>query len=168
MIVMDEDNCMVEVARYFLNFTQGESCGKCPPCREGTRHMLDILTNITEGKGQPGDIELLEKMSKLIKETALCALGNTAPNPILTTIKYFREEYEAHIHDQSCPAKECKNLIIYVIDKDNCTGCTLCARNCPTSCISGEAKKVHEIDQERCIKCGMCFTVCNFDAVRKQ
>jgi len=167
MIVMDEDNCMVEVARYFLNFTQGESCGKCPPCREGTRHMLDILTNITEGKGQPGDIELLEKMSVLIKETALCALGNTAPNPILTTIKHFRDEYEAHINDKKCPARECKNLITFVIDKDNCTGCTVCAKNCPTSCISGERKQVHEIDQDKCIKCGMCFTVCNFDAVRK-
>jgi NADH:ubiquinone oxidoreductase subunit F (NADH-binding)/(2Fe-2S) ferredoxin len=166
MIVMDEDNCMVEVARYFLEFTQGESCGKCPPCREGTLHMLNILTAITEGKGQPGDIELLEKMGALIKETALCALGNTAPNPVLTTIKYFREEYEAHINEQKCPGKECKTLIKFDILEDKCTGCTVCARNCPVGCISGERKELHVIDQEKCVKCGMCYNVCKFDAVR--
>ncbi|TFG62313.1 MAG: NADH-quinone oxidoreductase subunit NuoF [Spirochaetales bacterium] len=168
MIVLDEDNCMVEVARYFLNFTQGESCGKCPPCREGTRHMLNILTNLTEGKGKKGDIELLEEMAMMVKETALCALGNTAPNPILTTIKYFREEYEAHINDKKCPACECKALITYRILEDKCTGCTLCAKNCPVACIAGEVKKVHTIDKNACIKCGMCFTVCKFDAVRKE
>jgi Na+-translocating ferredoxin:NAD+ oxidoreductase RNF subunit RnfB len=166
MIVLDEDNCMVEVARYFLTFTQGESCGKCAPCREGTRHMLDILTNITEGKGEEGDIEVLEKMATLIKQTALCALGNTAPNPVLTTIKYFREEYEAHIRDKKCPAKQCKALIQYLIREDKCTGCTACARNCPVNAISGERKKVHLIDQEICIKCGLCYTVCKFDAVK--
>jgi NADH:ubiquinone oxidoreductase subunit F (NADH-binding) len=166
MIVMDEDNCMVEVARYFLAFTQGESCGKCAPCREGTWHMLNILTNITEGKGQEGDIEVLEKMSGLVKQTALCALGNTAPNPVLTTIKYFREEYEAHIHEKRCPAKQCKALIRYLILEDKCTGCTVCARNCPVSCITGERKKLHVIDDEQCIRCGICYTVCKFDAVR--
>lgn len=166
MIVMDEDNCMVEVARYFLNFTQGESCGKCPPCREGTRHMLNILTNITEGKGEQGDIELLESMATMIKETALCALGNTAPNPILTTIKHFRHEYEAHINDKKCPAKECRALISFAIDPEKCTGCTVCAKNCPVTCITGERKKAHVIDQTACIKCGMCKSVCKFDAVR--
>ena len=166
MIVMDENNCMVEVARYFLQFTQGESCGKCPPCREGTRHMLNILTAITEGRGEPGDIELLEKFGGLIKETALCALGNTAPNPVLTTIRYFRHEYEAHINEKVCPSHECKALITFAIIPENCTGCTVCARNCPASCIAGERKEVHVIDQEQCIKCGMCHTVCKFDAVR--
>jgi len=166
MIVMDKDNCMVELARYFLAFTQGESCGKCAPCREGTWHMLNILTDITEGRGKEGDIEVLEKMAGLIKQSALCALGNTAPNPVLTTIKYFREEYEAHIRDHRCPAKECKALIRYQIVEDNCTGCTVCARNCPVNCISGERKKLHVIDDEQCIRCGICRTVCKFDAVR--
>ena len=166
MIVMDEDNCMVEVARYFLAFTQGESCGKCAPCREGTWHMLNILTDITEGRGKEGDLEVLEKMSGLVKQTALCALGNTAPNPILTTMKYFRDEYEAHIREKRCPAKQCKALIRYLILEDKCTGCTACARNCPVSCISGERKKLHVIDEEQCIRCGICYTVCKFDAVR--
>ncbi|UCF99040.1 MAG: NADH-quinone oxidoreductase subunit NuoF, partial [Spirochaetaceae bacterium] len=133
MIVMDEGNCMVEVARYFISFTQEESCGKCSPCREGTWHMLNILENITQGKGQEGDIELLEKMGKQIKETALCGLGNTAPNPVLTTIRYFRDEYEAHIRDKRCPSGVCKALITYSIDPQNCTGCTVCAKNCPVA-----------------------------------
>jgi len=166
MIVMDENNCMVEVARYFVSFTQEESCGKCSPCREGTWHMMNILDNITQGKGQEGDIELLEKIGKHIKETALCGLGNTAPNPVLTTIRYFRDEYEAHIRDKRCPAGVCKALITYSIDPQNCTGCTACAKNCPVECISGERKQTHVIDQEKCIKCGMCDSVCNFDAVR--
>ena len=166
MIVMDENNCMVEVARYFVSFTQQESCGKCSPCREGTWHMMNILDDITQGKGQEGDIELLEKIGRNIKETALCGLGNTAPNPVLTTIRYFRDEYEAHIRDKRCPAGVCKALITYSIDPEKCTGCTVCARNCPVDCISGERKQTHVIDQEKCIKCGMCYSVCNFDAVR--
>jgi len=166
MIVMDEGNCMVEVARYFVSFTQQESCGKCTPCREGTWHMLNILENISQGRGQEGDIELLEKMGRYIKETALCGLGNTAPNPVLTTIRYFRNEYEAHIREKRCPAGVCKALITYSIDPENCTGCTACAKNCPVACISGERKQTHVINQEKCIKCGMCYSVCNFDAVR--
>ncbi|MCK5201170.1 MAG: 4Fe-4S binding protein, partial [Spirochaetales bacterium] len=166
MIVMDEDNCMVEVARYFLAFTQQESCGKCTPCREGTRHMLDILTRITEGKGKEEDLVILEEMSELISSTSLCALGGTAPNPVLTTLKYFRDEYEVHIKESRCPAKECKALIQYTILADKCTGCTLCARDCPVDAISGERKEIHIIDPEVCVKCGICKAVCNFDAVR--
>jgi NADH:ubiquinone oxidoreductase subunit F (NADH-binding)/(2Fe-2S) ferredoxin len=168
MIVMDEDTCMVELARYFLNFTQEESCGKCTPCREGTAHMKRILENITLGKGREGDIELLMKMAQLIKDTSLCGLGQTAPNPVLTTIRYFADEYHAHIRDKRCPARVCKALIRYDILEEACTGCTLCAKNCPVPCIAGERKKLHVIDQEKCIKCGMCLTVCKFDAVRVQ
>jgi NADP-reducing hydrogenase subunit HndC len=166
MIVMDEETCMVEVARYFVGFTQEESCGKCPPCREGTWHMLKILQGITEGKGQEGDIDLLEKLALRIKDTALCGLGNTAPNPVLTTIRYFRHEYEAHIRDKRCPGGVCKSLIRYLILEDKCTGCQACFKNCPVNCIAGERKKLHVIDQDRCIKCGMCKSVCRFDAVR--
>ena len=166
LIIMDEDSCMVEVARYFLSFTQDESCGKCPPCREGTRHMYNILTNITAGKGEEGDLELLEKMAHLVKATSICGLGKTAPNPVLTTIRYFRDEYEAHIKNKRCPARICKPLITYNILQDNCTGCHLCFKNCPTNAITGEVKKLHAITQEKCIKCGMCFDVCKFDAVR--
>jgi NADH:ubiquinone oxidoreductase subunit F (NADH-binding)/(2Fe-2S) ferredoxin/NAD-dependent dihydropyrimidine dehydrogenase PreA subunit len=166
MIVMDEETCMVEVARYFVGFTQEESCGKCPPCREGTWHMLKILEGITEGRGQEGDLELLEKLALRIKDTALCGLGNTAPNPVLTTIRHFRHEYEAHIRDKRCPGGVCKSLIRYFILEDKCTGCMACAKNCPVNCIAGERKKLHVIDQEKCIKCGMCKSVCRFDAVR--
>ncbi|MCF6335138.1 MAG: NADH-quinone oxidoreductase subunit NuoF [Spirochaetales bacterium] len=165
-IVMDEDNCMVEVARYFLAFTQQESCGKCTPCREGTRHMLDILTRITEGKGKEEDLDVLEDMCGLIGSTSLCALGATAPNPVLTTMKYFRDEYEAHIKEGRCPAKECKSLITYTILEDKCTGCTLCARDCPVTAITGERKGIHVIDPDICVKCGICKAVCNFGAVR--
>jgi NADH:ubiquinone oxidoreductase subunit F (NADH-binding)/(2Fe-2S) ferredoxin/ferredoxin len=166
MIVMDEDNCMVEVARYFLSFTQQESCGKCTPCREGTLHMRHILTDICEGKGQEGDIELLEAMAPQIARSSLCALGQTAPNPVLTTIRYFREEYETHIKEHRCPAGECKALITYSIDEEACTGCTLCLQNCPVNSITGEKKLPHKIDTDTCIKCGMCRTVCKFDAVK--
>ena len=166
MIVMDEDNCMVEVARFFLSFTQQESCGKCTPCREGTLHMRNILEGITQGRGKEGDIELLEKIATRIAQTSLCALGQTAPNPVLTTIRHFREEYEIHIREGRCPAGECKALITYSIDKDACTGCTLCFTNCPVNAIVGERKQPHVIDPELCIKCGMCRTVCKFDAVK--
>jgi NADH:ubiquinone oxidoreductase subunit F (NADH-binding)/(2Fe-2S) ferredoxin len=166
LIVMDEDNCMVEVARYFLSFTQDESCGKCPPCREGTRHMYNLLTNITMGEGREGDVELLESMAKLIKATAICGLGKTAPNPVLTTIRYFRDEYEAHIREHRCPARVCKPLITFTIVEEDCTGCHACGKNCPTGAITGDVKQVHRILQEKCIKCGMCSEVCRFNAVR--
>lgn len=169
MIVMDEDTCMVDVARYFLNFTQQESCGKCVPCRLGTRQMVEILNRIVEGKGKEGDIKLLEEIGKNVKLGALCGLGQTAPNPVLTTIKYFRDEYVAHIKEKKCPALVCKALISYVIDPDLCTGCVACAKNCPTKAITGEPKKVYKIDQSKCIKCGICLSVCppKFGAVKK-
>jgi NADH:ubiquinone oxidoreductase subunit F (NADH-binding)/(2Fe-2S) ferredoxin/Pyruvate/2-oxoacid:ferredoxin oxidoreductase delta subunit len=160
MIVMDEDTCMVDVARYFLEFTQEESCGKCVPCRVGTRQMVDILTRITKGKGEKGDIEKLKELSNTVMTGSLCGLGQTAPNPVLTTISYFRDEYEAHIERKSCPAFVCKDLIAYYIEPEKCVGCLLCLKNCPTEAISGERKKVHVIDQELCIKCGACFDVC--------
>ena len=165
MVVMDETTCMVDMARFFLAFTCEESCGKCIHCRIGTKRMLEILTRITEGKGKDGDIELLENLAVQIKEGALCGLGQTAPNPVLTTIKYFRNEYEDHIYNKKCTAKQCKALISYSIDENKCIGCTLCARNCPVQCISGEVKNPHEIDKERCIKCGKCFGACKFGAV---
>jgi NADH-quinone oxidoreductase subunit F len=167
MIVMDEDTCMVDVARFFLQFTADESCGKCTPCREGTRRMLEILDRIVEGNGTMEDIDKLETLASTIKDTALCGLGQTAPNPVLSTLRYFRDEYEAHVKDKKCPAKSCKALIAYRIDPLKCTGCTACARACPTGAITGEVKKVHVIDQEKCIKCGSCFEVCRFDAVEK-
>lgn len=157
---------MVDVARYFLSFSQAESCGKCTPCREGTRHMLNILRDITEGKGEEGDIELLQTMSAYISQTSLCALGGTAPNPVLTTIKYFREEYEAHIRHKKCPARQCKALIRYSICEDKCTGCMACARNCPHNAIQGERRMAHVINPSKCIKCGICANRCKFDAVR--
>ncbi|HEB36878.1 MAG TPA: NADH-quinone oxidoreductase subunit NuoF [Candidatus Aminicenantes bacterium] len=160
MIVMDEDTCMIDVARYFLNFTQEESCGKCVPCRIGTRQLVDILTRITKGKGDKKDIEKLTDLSRSIKDGSLCALGQTAPNPVLTTIRYFRDEYEAHIKEKSCPALVCKDLIIYYIEPEKCVGCLLCLKDCPVDAISGERKKVHVIDQELCIKCGACLEVC--------
>lgn len=165
MVVMDEGTCMVGMAKFFLDFTAKESCGKCIHCRIGTKRMLEILTRITEGNGQPGDVEILEELCYGIKDGALCGLGQTAPNPVLTTIKYFRNEYDAHINDKKCPAGECSSLIEYSIDKDKCKGCTLCARNCPVGAISGEVKSAHTIDINKCIKCGKCIATCRFGAV---
>lgn len=169
MIVMDEDTCMVDVARYFINFLTEESCGKCIPCREGLRQMNRILTNITEGKGKEGDIELLEVLSETAMEASLCALGKSAPNPFLSTLNYFRTEYEAHIKEKKCPAKYCKELISYYIDPEKCSACMICFKKCPADAVIGEKKKIHVIDQEKCTKCNTCFEVCplKFDAVRK-
>ncbi len=164
LVVMDETTCMVDMARFFLDFTQRESCGKCTFCRVGSKRMLEILTRITEGNGKEGDIELLEQLAALVKNTSLCGLGQTAPNPVLTTLKYFRSEYEAHIINKKCPAHGCQKLLTYKI-LDACTGCTLCARVCPTKCISGEVKKHHLIDQSRCIHCGECHKACRFQAI---
>lgn len=165
MVVMDETTCMVDMARFFLDFTVKESCGKCTFCRVGTKRMLEILERITEGQGKEGDIEKLQELAYQIKDSSLCGLGQTAPNPVLTTIKYFRHEYEAHIIDKKCPAKNCKKLLTYTVDPEKCTGCTVCAKNCPTNAIDGERKAVHSIRQDACIKCGMCYSKCKFDAI---
>ncbi len=165
MIVMDDQNCMVNIAKYFTNFLVSESCGKCVPCREGIRRMRDILVDITEGKGQEGDVELLESISQGIKDGALCALGNSAPNPVLSTIRYFRDEYVAHIREKRCPAGVCRDLITYSVDPEKCTGCTVCSKVCPTGAASGERKKVHTIDPAKCTKCGACRESCKFDAI---
>jgi NADH:ubiquinone oxidoreductase subunit F (NADH-binding)/(2Fe-2S) ferredoxin/Pyruvate/2-oxoacid:ferredoxin oxidoreductase delta subunit len=169
MIVLDDDTCMVDVARYFLDFLTDESCGKCVPCREGMRQMLKILTDITEGKGKEGDIELLEELSETAMEGALCALGKSAPNPFLSTLKYFRDEYEAHVKEKRCPALSCKELIAYYIDPEKCAACTICGRKCPVDAIDGGKKLIHIIDQDKCTKCGTCFEVCpsRYDAVKK-
>ncbi len=165
MVVMDSSTCMVAMAKFFLDFTAKESCGKCVPCRIGTKRMLEILTRICDGKGKEGDIELLEELCLAIKDGALCGLGQTAPNPVLTTIRYFRNEYEAHINDKKCPAKECANLITYEIEAQKCKGCTLCAKKCPANAINGELKSAHVINQDMCIKCGQCVTLCKFGAI---
>ncbi|MFC2128985.1 NADH-ubiquinone oxidoreductase-F iron-sulfur binding region domain-containing protein, partial [Bacteroidota bacterium] len=165
MVVMDESTCMVDMARFFLDFTKKESCGKCTFCRVGTTRMLEILTRITEGEGQKGDIEQLEELAFQIKDSSLCGLGQTAPNPVLTTIKYFKEEYEAHIIDKKCPAKSCKKLLTYTVSKENCNGCRVCAKNCPVDAIDGEKKEIHFIRQDDCTKCGVCYSKCKFEAI---
>ena len=165
MVVMDETTCMVDMARFFLDFTAKESCGKCIHCRIGTKRMLEILNRIVKGEGRDGDIELLEELCTTIKDGALCGLGQTAPNPVLTTIRYFRNEYEAHIYDKKCPAGHCTSLITYRIDPEKCRGCTLCAKKCPVGAISGKVKEPHTIDETKCIKCGNCMKSCKFGAV---
>ena len=165
MVVMDEDNCMVDIARYFLNFTQSESCGKCTFCKIGTKRMLEILQRITGGNGADGDIEKLEELAHQIKTNALCGLGQTAPNPVLTTLRYFKDEYIAHIKDKKCPTGQCKALIKFNVVSEKCTGCTLCAKKCPVNAICGKVKEVHTIEQDKCTKCGICKSVCKFNAI---
>lgn len=168
MVVLDEDSCMVEFARFFLHFTQDESCGKCTLCRIGTLRMLEILERITRGEGKEEDIEKLKVLAQHIKEASLCGLGQTAPNPVLTTMKYYLDEYLAHIKDHKCPAGDCSALVDYIIDPEKCIGCTICAKNCPVEAISGEPKKTHVIDKEKCVKCSRCISSCNYDAIYKK
>lgn len=165
MVVMDEDTCMVNMAKFFLDFTTKESCGKCVPCRVGTKRMFEILDRITKGEGEQSDLEKLETLCAGVKDGALCGLGQTAPNPVLTTLRYFRDEYEAHISEKRCPAKECPALRRYRIDPALCRGCTLCARKCPVGAISGAVKEPHAIDPAVCVRCGACETACRFGAV---
>ena len=165
MVIMDEDNCMVDIARFFMEFCQEESCGKCTPCREGTKRMLELLTKITEGQGEIDDIAALEELAEMVKDSSLCGLGQTAPNPVLSTIRHFMDEYEAHIKDKRCPAGVCKALIIYIIDEEKCPGCGKCKRVCPVEAITGEKKVPHTIDPEKCIRCGVCIASCKFDAI---
>jgi NADH:ubiquinone oxidoreductase subunit F (NADH-binding) len=168
MIVLDEDDCMVNMAKYFIQFTQSESCGKCVPCRVGTKRLLEMLERITKGHGRTGDIERLEKLSAGIKSASLCGLGQTAPNPILSTIRYFREEFETHIKDKKCPAKVCKALLTYSISEEKCKACGACLRACPAGAITGAKKTPHSIDQAKCVKCGSCFEVCKFNSVERE
>jgi ferredoxin len=165
LIVMDDKTCMVDVARYFVNFLVDESCGKCTPCREGLHALSNTLTRICNGEGRDGDIEFLEELSKTVMEGSLCQLGGSAPNPVLSTIRYFKDEYEAHIREKRCPAGVCKPLIAYSITEDKCEMCGVCRKSCPSGAIEGEKKKMHFIDPHKCIKCGICFEVCKFDAV---
>lgn len=157
---------MVDIARFFMEFTQEESCGKCTPCRVGTRRILELLERICDGKGEDGDIEKLEALCYEVQKNSLCGLGQGAPNPVISTLKHFRHEYEAHVYEKRCPAKVCRALIHYEIDPEICTGCTVCARNCPVEAISGERRHAHTIDTETCIRCGICMQVCNFNAVK--
>jgi len=168
MIVLDQDDCMVDVAKFFMTFSQDESCGKCTPCREGTKRMLEILERITGGAGTLEDLDRLERLARLVHKASLCGLGRAAPNPVLSTLDHYRDEYLAHVVGRRCPAKKCMALVHYEINREKCIGCTACARNCPVTCISGERKQPHEIDQARCIKCGRCFEVCKFEAVIKK
>jgi len=165
MIVMDEDNCMVDFARYFLAFLEDESCGKCTPCREGVTQMRQLLEQIGAGKATMAHLDLLKDLAEVVRDASLCQLGVTAPNPVLTTLAYFREEYEAHIRDGKCPAGVCKALVSYLIDAEKCNGCTMCARNCPSGAIQGDKKQPHKITLEKCSKCGICYEVCKFHAV---
>jgi len=165
MIVMDERNCMVDVARYFVDFLKEESCGKCTACREGIKQMLEILTGITKGEGEEGDLELLEELATVVQQTSLCGLGKSAPNPVLSTIRYFRDEYIAHIRDKRCPAGVCRSLITFAIDPELCKGCTLCVQKCPHGAFTGERKELHVIDADLCLRCGICREVCPSDAI---
>ena len=165
MVVMDETTCMVDVAKFFLDFTRKESCGKCTFCRMGTMRMLEILERITNGQGREDDIQKLEELAYQIKDNSLCGLGQTAPNPVLTTIRYFRDEYEAHISHKKCPARVCRPLLTYTVDQEKCTGCLVCLKNCPAKAITGERKKPHFINQDLCTKCGVCFSKCKFDSI---
>ncbi|MBS3988562.1 MAG: 4Fe-4S binding protein, partial [Dethiobacter sp.] len=168
LVVMDDESCIVDVARYFLSFTRSESCGKCTPCREGTMRLLEILERICAGEGVPEDIAKMEKLAYSIKASALCGLGQTAPNPILSTLRHFRHEYEAHINDKKCPAGVCQALFYYRIDDHTCVGCTVCAKICPVGAISGERKQAHQLDMVKCIKCGVCVERCPFHAIVKE
>ena len=168
LIVMDEDTCMVDIAKFFLEFTVDESCGKCTPCRIGTRRMLEILEKITKGQAEMEDLDKLEELCSHLQTSSLCALGQTAPNPVLSTLRYFRDEYIAHIVDKKCPAGVCKDLLHYRIDPDKCRGCTLCARTCPADAIIGKVKEVHMINPEKCVKCGACMEKCRFGAIYKE
>jgi NADH:ubiquinone oxidoreductase subunit F (NADH-binding)/NAD-dependent dihydropyrimidine dehydrogenase PreA subunit len=166
MIVIDEDSCMVGLAKFFIEFTQDESCGKCTPCREGTKRMYEILTRITEGKGQPGDIEKLERLGDMIKRSSLCGLGQSAPNPVLSTIKNFREEYEEHIHSKKCRAGQCTAMLSYTVN-EKCVGCGACKRVCPVAAVEGVRKEKHRILEDKCIRCGQCYEACKFDAITR-
>jgi NADH-quinone oxidoreductase subunit F len=165
MVVMDERTCMVDVAKYFLQFLQEESCGKCAPCRLGVNRMLEIVTDLTEGRGRPEDLELLEELGETMREASLCALGKTAPNPVLSSLEYFRDEFESHVQEQRCPAGVCRALVRYTVDETKCTGCGVCRTSCPHGAVSGERKQPHTIDPATCLKCGICRDVCRFEAV---
>lgn len=168
LIVLDETSCMVDVAKFYLGFTVDESCGKCTPCREGTRQMYQVLECICDGRGRDGDLEKLSKLAGVIRDTSLCGLGQSAPNPVLSTIRFYEDEYRAHIYEKKCPSHVCKHLLTYSINRDKCVGCTACTRQCPVQAISGEVKKTHVIDLDKCIKCGSCFDTCRFGAIGKE